>query len=120
MRRPGAAPGFPHAPSLCPDAAFPARPDSAAGSRAPTGGYGVTVPTAHARETGPAARRAAPGVPGPRDGLGGRGADNAIRFGIDAAAAPVAVVTMADGCDNPAQIDSLSRLVDPGVVVAAA
>jgi dolichol-phosphate mannosyltransferase len=201
MRRPGAAPVFPHAPSFRQDAAFPARPDSAAGSRAPTGGYGVTVPTARARETGPAARRAAPRVPAPRDGLGGRraarrpgpgrggaeprvsvivparnegdgivpvldrlseavrlscevlvvvddpadttagparqyaradprvrcvinsygrGPANAIRFGIDAAAAPVAVVTMADGCDDPAQIDSLCRLVERGVVVAAA
>src|ERR1700722_498539 len=30
----------------------------------------------------------------------GRGPANAIRFGIDAAAAPVVVVTMADGCDD--------------------
>jgi dolichol-phosphate mannosyltransferase len=35
-------------------------------------------------------------------------------------AAPVAVVTMADGCDDPRQIDDLARLVDRGVVVAAA
>ncbi|MFC7534502.1 glycosyltransferase family 2 protein [Actinoplanes sp. GCM10030250] len=50
----------------------------------------------------------------------GRGPANAIRFGIDAARAPVAVVTMADGCDDPQQIDDLARLVDRGVVVAAA
>jgi dolichol-phosphate mannosyltransferase len=50
----------------------------------------------------------------------GRGPANAIRFGIDAAAAPVAVVTMADGCDDPTQIDSLCKLVERGVVVAAA
>ena len=50
----------------------------------------------------------------------GRGPANAIRFGIDAAAAPVAVVTMADGCDDPRQIDDLARLVDRGVAVAAA
>jgi dolichol-phosphate mannosyltransferase len=50
----------------------------------------------------------------------GRGPANAIRFGIDAAAAPVAVVTMADGCDDPRQIDELARLVDRGVAVAAA
>jgi glycosyltransferase involved in cell wall biosynthesis len=50
----------------------------------------------------------------------GRGPANAIRFGIDAAAAPVAVVTMADGSDDPRQIDDLARLVDRGVVVAAA
>jgi len=50
----------------------------------------------------------------------GRGPCNAIRFGIDSAAAPVAVVTMADGSDDPRQIDDLARLVDRGVVVAAA
>jgi dolichol-phosphate mannosyltransferase len=50
----------------------------------------------------------------------GRGPANAIRFGIDAAASPVAVVTMADGSDDPRQIDDLARLVDRGVVVAAA
>jgi dolichol-phosphate mannosyltransferase len=50
----------------------------------------------------------------------GRGPANAIRFGIDAAQAPVAVVTMADGCDDPRQIDGLARLVERGVVVAAA
>ena len=50
----------------------------------------------------------------------GRGPANAIRFGINAAAAPVAVVTMSDGCDDPRQIDDLARLVDRGVAVAAA
>jgi dolichol-phosphate mannosyltransferase len=50
----------------------------------------------------------------------GRGPANAIRFGIDSAAAPVVVVTMADGCDDPRQIDDLARLVDRGVAVAAA
>jgi glycosyltransferase involved in cell wall biosynthesis len=50
----------------------------------------------------------------------GRGPANAIRFGIDSAAAPVVVVTMADGCDDPRQIDELARLVDRGVAVAAA
>jgi dolichol-phosphate mannosyltransferase len=50
----------------------------------------------------------------------GRGPANAIRFGIAAAVAPVAVVTMADGCDDPRQIDDLARLVDRGVAVAAA
>jgi dolichol-phosphate mannosyltransferase len=34
--------------------------------------------------------------------------------------APVAVVTMADGCDDPRQIDDLARLVDRGVTVAVA
>jgi dolichol-phosphate mannosyltransferase len=50
----------------------------------------------------------------------GRGPANAIRFGIDAAAAPVAVVTMADGCDDATQVDDLVRLVERGVAVAAA
>jgi glycosyltransferase involved in cell wall biosynthesis len=50
----------------------------------------------------------------------GRGPANAIRFGINEAAAPVAVVTMADGCDDPRQIDDLARLVDRGVAVAVA
>ncbi len=50
----------------------------------------------------------------------GRGPANAIRYGIQAAVAPVVVVTMADGSDDPRQIDELARLVDRGVVVAAA
>jgi dolichol-phosphate mannosyltransferase len=50
----------------------------------------------------------------------GQGPANAIRFGIESAAAPVVVVTMADGCDDPRQIDELARLVERGVVVAAA
>jgi dolichol-phosphate mannosyltransferase len=50
----------------------------------------------------------------------GRGPANAVRFGIEAATAPCAVVTMADGSDDPRQIDDLARLVDRGVVVAAA
>ena len=50
----------------------------------------------------------------------GRGPARAIRYGIDHALADVVVVTMADGCDDPAQIDQLTRLVERGVVVAAA
>ena len=50
----------------------------------------------------------------------GRGPAYAIRYGIDNAKAPVVVVTMADGCDDPAQIDTLTKLVERGVVVAAA
>ena len=49
-----------------------------------------------------------------------RGPAHAIRAGFKAAASPVVVVTMADGSDDPAQIDVLTRLVDRGVVVAAA
>ena len=48
------------------------------------------------------------------------GPAHAIRYGIDRAVAGVVVVTMADGCDDPQQIDQLARLVERGVVVAAA
>jgi glycosyltransferase involved in cell wall biosynthesis len=50
----------------------------------------------------------------------GRGPAHAIRWGIDHAAAETVVVTMADGCDDPRQIDDLVLLVERGVVVAAA
>lgn len=50
----------------------------------------------------------------------GRGPARAIRAGFAAAAADVVVVTMADGCDDPQQIDQLTRLVERGVVVASA
>src|SRR5262249_12228433 len=44
----------------------------------------------------------------------------AIGCGMAAGAARVAVVTMADGCDDSRQIDDLARLVERGVAVAAA
>jgi glycosyltransferase involved in cell wall biosynthesis len=50
----------------------------------------------------------------------GRGPAQAIRYGIEHASADVAVVTMADGSDDPTQVDALARLVQRGVVVAAA
>lgn len=50
----------------------------------------------------------------------GRGPANAIRFGLDAAAGDVVVVTMADGSDDSSQIDTLAALVRDGAVVAAA
>ena len=50
----------------------------------------------------------------------GRGPARAIRYGIEHARAPVAVVTMADGSDDPQQIEQLTHLVERGVVVAAA
>jgi dolichol-phosphate mannosyltransferase len=50
----------------------------------------------------------------------GDGPAQAIKAGFDAASADVVVVTMADGCDDPQQIDQLTRLVERGVVVAAA
>ena len=50
----------------------------------------------------------------------GPGPANAVRYGIDHVAAPVAVVTMADGSDDPRLIDDLVRLVDRGVVIASA
>jgi dolichol-phosphate mannosyltransferase len=49
----------------------------------------------------------------------GHGPARAIRWGIEHARAPVAVVTMADGSDDAEQIDELSKLVERGVVVAA-
>jgi glycosyltransferase involved in cell wall biosynthesis len=50
----------------------------------------------------------------------GRGPANAIKYGIDHSQEQIVVVTMADGCDDPNQIDSLVKLVDRGVVVACA
>jgi glycosyltransferase involved in cell wall biosynthesis len=50
----------------------------------------------------------------------GRGPAHAIRYGVDAARARTVVVTMADGCDDPRQIDDLVLLVERGVVIAAA
>jgi dolichol-phosphate mannosyltransferase len=50
----------------------------------------------------------------------GPGPARAIRFGFTHATADVVVVTMADGCDDPCQIDQLTRLVERGVAVAAA
>lgn len=50
----------------------------------------------------------------------GPGPARAIRFGFDQARAGVVVVTMADGCDDPCQIDQLARLVERGIAVAAA
>ena len=48
------------------------------------------------------------------------GPANAIRYGIDQAIADVVVVTMADGCDDPRQVEELSHLVKRGVVIASA
>lgn len=50
----------------------------------------------------------------------GRGPANAIRFGMDAARAPVIVVTMADGSDEAHLIDQMVDLVARGAVVVAA
>jgi dolichol-phosphate mannosyltransferase len=50
----------------------------------------------------------------------GPGPAQAIRYGIQQSLADVVVVTMADGSDDPRQIDQLVRLVERGVVVAAA
>ncbi|HET9050794.1 MAG TPA: glycosyltransferase family 2 protein [Candidatus Dormibacteraeota bacterium] len=50
----------------------------------------------------------------------GPGPANAIRSGFDRATAPVVVVTMADGSDDPMQIEQLTRLVERGVVIACA
>ena len=51
---------------------------------------------------------------------GSRGPAEAIKFGFSQAIAPVVIVTMADGSDDPASIDTLVELVDRGCVIAAA
>ena len=48
------------------------------------------------------------------------GPAQALRWGFSQAKAPVVVVTMADGSDDPSQIEALVKLVERGVVVAAA
>ena len=50
----------------------------------------------------------------------GPGPARAIRHGIASVTAPVVVVTMADGSDDAEQIDELCKLVERGVVIAAA
>ena len=50
----------------------------------------------------------------------GKGPANALRYGIDHSEADIIVVTMADGSDDPQQIEALAHLVERGVVVAAA
>lgn len=50
----------------------------------------------------------------------GPGPACALRYGLDHAEAPIVVVTMADGSDDPQQVEQLARLVERGVVVAAA
>jgi len=48
------------------------------------------------------------------------GPADAIKYGFSRAIAPVVIVTMADGSDDPASIDTLVELVDRGCVIAAA
>ena len=48
------------------------------------------------------------------------GPAGAVKLGIARSSAPVVVVTMADGSDDPRAIDDLVRLVERGVVIAAA
>ncbi|MBK6855713.1 MAG: glycosyltransferase family 2 protein [Microthrixaceae bacterium] len=50
----------------------------------------------------------------------GRGAARAMKYGIDHVNSGIVVVTMADGSDDPQQVEALVRLVERGVVVAAA
>lgn len=50
----------------------------------------------------------------------GRGPARAIKAGIDEVTAPVFIVSMADGSDDPAAVEPLVRLVERGVVIAAA
>ena len=50
----------------------------------------------------------------------GRGPANAIRFGLDNAVSSVAVVMMADGSDDPAQVEQIAGLIECGKAVVAA
>ena len=50
----------------------------------------------------------------------GKGPAKAIRSGFLVATAPVVIVTMADGCDDPDQVSDLVKLVERGVVIASA
>jgi len=50
----------------------------------------------------------------------GNGPANAIKFGIASASTGTVVVTMADGSDDPRNIDDLVRLIERGCVIAAA
>ena len=50
----------------------------------------------------------------------GRGPARAIKAGIAEVSSPVFIVSMADGSDDPAAIEPLVRLVERGVVIAAA
>jgi dolichol-phosphate mannosyltransferase len=50
----------------------------------------------------------------------GSGPANAIRFGIDNSRSDIAVVVMADGSDDPRNIEELIRLIERGCSVAAA
>ena len=50
----------------------------------------------------------------------GPGPARALRYGVEHATAEIIVVIMADGSDDPQQIDDLAHLVERGVVVAAA
>lgn len=50
----------------------------------------------------------------------GPGPAAAMKFGIDRADNEIIVITMADGSDDPKQIEQLAFLVERGVVIAAA
>ena len=50
----------------------------------------------------------------------GPGPGQCPKLGLDHAEADIIVVTMADGSDDPQQVEALARLVERGVVVAAA
>lgn len=50
----------------------------------------------------------------------GPGPANAIRFGVDQATAPVVVVMMADGSDDPSVLPAMVKLVRDGAVVGCA
>ena len=50
----------------------------------------------------------------------GPGPANAIRFGIDSAETDIVVITMADGSDDPRDVDDLILLIERGCSIAVA
>jgi len=50
----------------------------------------------------------------------GPGPANAIRYGIDSAEADIVVITMADGSDDPRDVDDLILLIERGCSIAVA
>ena len=50
----------------------------------------------------------------------GTGPANAIRYGIDSASTGIVVITMADGSDDPRDIDDLILLIERGCSIAVA
>ena len=70
----------------------------------------------------PVVRKLLPELPAVRlqRNLFGRGVLNAMRSGIDGASAPYVLISMADGSDDPSQVDDMVRLAQEGADIVAA